>query len=188
VLYAGRKGLCVGWGPWPLNCRGIGAATSGRPSGGTGPRLAAASYKPAGRPVGTCFIAPVRNEARRCIAMMNSVTPNAPRCSVSARFHMRPSVSLGNLAFSKICFAFSPTSLGQRSCVRSMCTWLTGKKAINCARFLEQASILGGFGGQQRRHADRASAHLWSETSSRRLRENWRRCGCSGNGQPFKLG
>lgn len=45
--------------------------------------------------------------------MMNSVTPRAPRCSVSARFHMRPSVSLGSLAFSKICFAFSPGLDGQ---------------------------------------------------------------------------
>lgn len=43
-----------------------------------------------------------------CMAMMNSVTFRAPRCSVSERFQMRPRTSLGNRAFSKISFAFSP--------------------------------------------------------------------------------
>lgn len=40
--------------------------------------------------------------------MVNSVTFRAPRCSVSDRFQMRPRISLGSLAFSKISFAFSP--------------------------------------------------------------------------------
>jgi len=52
---------------------------------------------------------PVRYEASMCMAMMNSVTLRAPRCSVSERFHMRPRTSLGNRAFSKISFAFSPS-------------------------------------------------------------------------------
>lgn len=102
----GRKGLWLRCGPCPLNCRGMGAA-----DGGAGPLRAAASYKPAGKVLGTCFMAPVRKDASRCMAIMNSVTPRAPRCSVSARFQMRPKVSLGSLAFSKICFAFSPIQL-----------------------------------------------------------------------------
>lgn len=51
---------------------------------------------------------PVLYEASRCMAMMNSVTLRAPRSSVSDRFQMRPRMSLGSLAFSKISFAFSP--------------------------------------------------------------------------------
>ena len=51
---------------------------------------------------------PVLYDASRCMAMMNSVTLRAPRCSVSERFQMRPRTSLGNRAFSKISFAFSP--------------------------------------------------------------------------------
>lgn len=39
---------------------------------------------------------------------MNSVSPKCPFWSLSARFHMRPSTSTGNLARSKICFAVSP--------------------------------------------------------------------------------
>ena len=42
------------------------------------------------------------------MAIMNSVTFRAPRCSVSDRFQMRPRTSLGSLAFSKISLAFSP--------------------------------------------------------------------------------
>ncbi len=45
--------------------------------------------------------------------MMNSVTPSAPRCSVSARVHIRPRTSLGNRALSKIDFAVSPACARQ---------------------------------------------------------------------------
>lgn len=57
---------------------------------------------------GSAFMFPVRYEASRCMAMMNSVTLSAPRCSVSERFHIRPRTSFGNRAFSNISFAFSP--------------------------------------------------------------------------------
>lgn len=42
------------------------------------------------------------------MAMMNSGRLNAPRCSVSAKFHILPNISFGSLAFSNICFAVSP--------------------------------------------------------------------------------
>jgi hypothetical protein len=51
---------------------------------------------------------PVRYDAKRCMAMMNSVVLRAPRCSVSERFQIRPRTSLGSRAFSKISFALSP--------------------------------------------------------------------------------
>lgn len=40
--------------------------------------------------------------------MMNSVTVRAPRCSVSAKFHILPSVSFGRPALSNITLACSP--------------------------------------------------------------------------------
>jgi hypothetical protein len=84
--------------------------------------------------------------------MMNSVTPRAPRCSVSARFHMRPRVSFGSLAFSKICFAFSPASLGQLDRdVRHGAAYQTG------ARWKHPTSRTG-------RHTRR----LWQETAEAR--------------------
>lgn len=42
------------------------------------------------------------------MAIMNSVASRAPRCWVSDKFHMRPRISFGSLARSKICFAVSP--------------------------------------------------------------------------------
>lgn len=42
------------------------------------------------------------------MAIMNSVASRAPRCCVSAKFHIRPKISFGNLARSKICLAVSP--------------------------------------------------------------------------------
>lgn len=50
---------------------------------------------------------------------MNSVASRAPRCWVSDRFHIRPKISFGNLARSKICLAISP--VGQTSVSRG-CT------------------------------------------------------------------
>jgi len=104
------RGLdCRGTFCWPLNWRGMDIDWSGRPGGGAScPRREAASYKPGGSAVGSAFMLPVRYEASMCMAMMNSVTLRAPRCSVSERFQMRPRTSLGNRAFSKISFAFSP--------------------------------------------------------------------------------
>lgn len=53
-------------------------------------------------------MAPLLKDCIKCMAMMNSVIPRAPRCSVSASAQMRPSVSFGNLAFSNIFLAVSP--------------------------------------------------------------------------------
>jgi hypothetical protein len=103
------RGLCVRGAFWPLNWRGMVADCSGRPGGGGScPLLDAASYRPGGSAFGSAFMLPVRYDANRCIAILNSVTLRAPRCSVSERFQMRPRTSLGNRAFSKISFAFSP--------------------------------------------------------------------------------
>ena len=85
--------------------------------------------------------------------MMNSVTFRAPRCSVSERFQMRPRTSLGSLAFSKISFAFSPGSWSVASCT-GQTEQPTRQHAVDGARLLKEASILGGFGGSERRHAD----------------------------------
>lgn len=65
---------------------------------------------------GSAFMFPVRYEASRCMAIMNSVTFRAPRCSVSERFQMRPRTSFGSLAFSKISFAFSPVHVSLVRC------------------------------------------------------------------------
>lgn len=73
-----------------------------------GGRLAAASISPAGRTFGSVRIAPDLEDANRCIAMMNSVTVRAPRCSVSARYQILPRTSFGSPARSNICFACSP--------------------------------------------------------------------------------
>jgi hypothetical protein len=59
---------------------------------------------------------------------------------------MRPRTSLGNRAFSKISFAFSPgTCQYIAETAARLC--ITREHAIDGARLLEQASILGGFGG-----------------------------------------
>ena len=75
------------------------------------PRLAAASYSPGGSICGKARIEPFLYEASKCIAMINSVSPKCPCCSLSARFHIRPSTSLGSCARSKICFALSPARI-----------------------------------------------------------------------------
>lgn len=53
---------------------------------------------------------PSRNEARRCIAIMNSVALSIPLISVSARFHILTRTSLGSSALSKMDFAVVPAS------------------------------------------------------------------------------
>src|SRR4051794_12333224 len=71
----------------PLNWRGIEADWSGRPGGGGSvPLREAASNRPCGNALGSAFMLPVLYEASKCMAMMNSVTLRAPRCSVSERF------------------------------------------------------------------------------------------------------
>ena len=53
-------------------------------------------------------------EASKCIAMVNSVSPSDPFCSVSARVHIRPKTSLGSCARSNIDFAVSPKEYQHR--------------------------------------------------------------------------
>lgn len=83
--------------------------------------------------------------------MMNSVTPRAPRCSVSARFQMRPSVSFGSLAFSKICFAFSPALLGQHTITYRENTALPDRRPLEAPDFSNSpaysAALAGNSGG-----------------------------------------
>jgi len=152
------SGLCVrGAFDWPLNLRGAEADGSGRPGGGGScPRREAASYRPGGSAVGRALRLPVRYDASMCMAMMNSVTLRAPRCSVSERFHMRPRTSLGRRAFSKISFAFSPVCCQPAHKPRQgVGARRTRQDAMHGARLLEQARILGGLGRQERWYADR---------------------------------
>ena len=79
-----------------------------------------------------------------CMAMMNSVTFKAPRCSVSERFQMRPRTSLGNRAFSKISFAFSPEDV--RESPYSHIKIHTRQHAIDGPRLLEEACVFSSLG------------------------------------------
>jgi hypothetical protein len=66
---------------------------------------------------------------------------------------MRPRTSFGSLAFSKISFAFSP---GRRSVFAQEYHFErpTREHATDGTRLLKQASILGGFRGNERRDSD----------------------------------
>lgn len=69
---------------------------------------------------------------------------------------MRPSVSLGSFAFSKICFAVSPIPPCQllTEDIEPNDRWFTGKDSILCTGLLEETGILGCFLWREWRNAD----------------------------------
>jgi hypothetical protein len=126
---------------------------------------------------------PVLYDASMCMAMMNSVTLRAPRCSVSERFQMRPRTSLGNRAFSNISFAFSPVAY-QPVCLGMLCRFLPERTPLTAPDFSNKpaysAALAGTSGGTR--------THLWLYGAGSLWRETGRSGRCGWDLQALELG